>query len=153
MNETRGLWRGKRVDNGEWVEGDLSRMGEQLFIAGKDHWKFAVDSETLGECTGLKDKNGKLIFEGDIVSWCYKNGVLSGGYIYYFGGYKYGDELIVRRLESGFMLCRKNDGMPDIPNANWKIDNYAFWNYHMFLEIVGNIHDNPELLKGENDAP
>lgn len=109
--------------------------------------KYPVYADSVGQYTGLTDKNGVKIFEGDIVAWRDENFVLNGHYTYGFYGYKYGDELIVRCLKSGFMLCKKHDGMMDIPNANSKIDNYAFWNYHRFFEVIGNIHDNPELLE------
>lgn len=129
MNETRGLWRGKRFDNGEWVEGDLSRMSEQLYIAGKDHWKFAVDPSTLGECTGLRDKNGRLIFEGDILKAIWQH---LGNTDTVIG--------IVKYNNAAFFL--ETD------------DNYLFFEDNIFsdnCDAIGNIHDNPELLKGAHN--
>lgn len=152
------LFRGKRIDNGEWVYGLLCQYHEGISakIALNDFGAFdigmayCVDPVTVGQYTGLTDCNGDRIFDGDIVKWHREDILLAGiymGYGYVSNGYKYGDKLIVRCLESGFMLCRRNDGLPDIPNGNGKIDNYTFWNYHRFLKIVGNIHDNPELLE------
>lgn len=78
MREHMGLFRGKRLDNGEWVEGNLVHI---TLSPIQDWWEITtgrydamghmvshkIDPDTVGECTGLRDKNGKLIFEGDIV--------------------------------------------------------------------------------------
>lgn len=130
MNECRGLWRGKRVDNGEWGYGDLicSRYSEKSYsysISGRRYTDFCVDVDpsTLGECTGLCDKNGKHIFEGDIVKYSsrYKQCV---GEILFSGN----QCRFIMRLGSGqvFEVARK---------------------YANCYEIIGNIHDNPELLQ------
>lgn len=131
MDEIRGLWRGKRVDNGEWVEGDLSRMSEQLYIAGKDHWKFAVDPSTLGECMGLRDKNGKLIFEGDIIR--YEDPIDKGIY-----------KVVWDKRFSRFALAAERCGITKIISDFW------YYNSSLCLHI-GNIHDNPELLKRDKN--
>lgn len=147
------LFRGQRKSDRAWIYGNLLRTDDGIFII-QNHVpyhllsKYEVLQETVCEYTGLTDKNGRKIFEGDVVAWRREDIILTGNYTYCFNGYKYGDELIVRCLGSGFMLCRKNDGLPDVPNANDKIDNYAFWNNHRFLEVIGNIFDNPKLLEG-----
>ena len=96
--EDRYLFKGKRIDNGEWVQGYLFDDGFEngrMFVGGLvideyhgtacDDWSITginfceVDPSTVCQCTGLKDKNGKLIWENDIVGhydkyvgkWCY----------------------------------------------------------------------------------
>ncbi len=135
MNDTRGLWRGKCVDNNnKWVEGDLSRINsvDNYFIEDiQSKWLWRVDTETLGECTGLRDKNGKLIFEGDIVQT--KHGRLCK---------------IVWRSNSAVNCW---DIVP-LECKHRSPDEWDLWDSKNLL-VVGNIYDNPELLKGaENNG-
>ena len=118
------LFRGKRMDNGEWVEGDLWNGKSALVYArdgcpGGPSWN-EVDPATVGQFTGLLDKNGKRIFEGDIV----KDG--------------YGGRVAVVEAEIwncgccysvfGFSTETNDPGIDDT------------------IVVVGNIHDNPKLL-------
>lgn len=119
------LFRGKRVDNGEWVYGNYAFTdfdNKQYFIFQNKAFEHLVIPETVGQYTGLTDKNGKKIFEGDIVE--YQNGY---GHIEW------------AQLHGAFMCVEENG-------------DYWEWLDNMYdIEVIGNIHDihdNPELLKG-----
>lgn len=143
--EDRYLFRAKRIDNGEWVEGMpfeiegktmmLIRDGENLLrthYLDENMWTAEiycaeVDSSTICQCTGLKDKNGKLIWENDvcdrkeqypeIVKYC--NGDWTLDYSY------------ASHKESGVCYC-----------------NLGFYaEERKCVEVIGNIFDNPELLE------
>jgi uncharacterized phage protein (TIGR01671 family) len=94
--------------------------------------------------TGLHDKNGKEIYEGDILKWVRDDIVLRGS-VYQPKPYVYGDILVVRHLDSGFTLSIPNNQHIE-PNIVGNVNNYDFWNMHRFFEVVGNIYENPELL-------
>lgn len=134
------MFRGKRLDNGEWVEGTYLHLN-----VGKDYicdgtvWigtlqpcKIEVDPETVGQYTGLTDKNGVKIFEGDIVE------VVTL------------DTNEVRRTAIGIGMCEETGD--DVPVMGVYCDYfekpYVFpADKGEYVEIIGNIHDNPELLK------
>ena len=146
MREHMGLFRGKRIDNGEWVEGWLVIKQDPLldvtycFILsyGKGEsyvtW-YPVDPDTVGECTGLMDKNGKLIFEGDICKVDY--GGLSCLGVVTFGEGTF-DSGIYRYL--GWYLADE-DGRRDHCSLQECADEYEG------IEVIGNIHDNGELME------
>lgn len=123
------LFRGKRVDNGEWVYGDLLQDRDLNSFAieyfdyytdengrQRDYCQDEIIPETVGQYTGLTDKNGTKIFEGDIVNLLYSD--------FYgqdrCGKFVYDDMTntdIIFRIETSHAI-----------------------------EVIGNIHDNPELL-------
>lgn len=131
--ENRFLSRGKRIDNGEWVEGYLSypfcteKGNESYYFYAKDSLDFfcrcVVDASTICQCTAMPDKNNKLIFENDIA-------------------------------------IKHNDDDKEPYLIRWS-ENYAAWElaqcgcamYGFFdvdfgeIEVIGNAIDNPELLE------
>lgn len=131
MND-RYLFRGKRKDNNEWVTGDLMQWSDgtiRICVESGIDEKTAVTviPETVGQCTGLKDKNGKMIYEGDFVK----------------GLFNFGLEIIsVCTFKNGaFGMTAKQCGAYHF-SAFESICNVKY-------EVIGNIHDNPELLEVE----
>lgn len=136
------LFRGKRLDDGEWVCGSFSPDAREVrgskfempgFIRNYDFEydglclviTHEVDRKTVGQYTGLRDKNGKRIFEGDIVRCgtgriCKVTFFISPGV-------------------SGFDLVAIG-GFDAPPPYNWAL--------FTDTEVIGNIHDNPELQEG-----
>lgn len=121
------LFKAKRLDNGEWVDGLLWKKkyyGTKVCIScfpdkDDDEKCFVVDPETVCQYTGRTNDNGVKIFEGDIV----KDEII-------FGDVVWDDPYI------GFVINDIHDGHQEY--SSW-------WNG---LEVIGNIFDNPELLKG-----
>lgn len=127
------LFRGKRKDNGEWVEGDslihsMYKKGDVCIGVVEGLAIHGVIPETISEFTGLTDKNGKKVFEGDILQFSYtgKNLGVNGIAPVVFENGKFG----VLWGWHKELVC---------------LDGFA----NTVVEVVGNIHDNPELLGGE----
>ena len=134
------LFRGKRIDNDEWIKGSFWNEipGELGGIATYGSCVFRhVHLTTVGQFTGLTDKNGEKIFEGDIVKSVFNKEsyvVLCGEYVYETD---YTGEMHGFYLEN---IRKKYDVSPFGCSYNWAV-------------IIGNIHDNPELITGgECDA-
>lgn len=122
------LFRAKRVDNGEWIYGHYVHQygADMIYLPNGTDREYGFDyyhinHETIGQYTGLTDKNGKKIFEGDIINIEYPMTTIKCAVVEYVG--------------SAFVGGTDCDA--------WDLDNYYA------LEVIGNIHDNPELLKGE----
>lgn len=136
--EDRYLFKAKRIDNGEWVEGYLSYQfctkngNESYYFYAKDSLGFfcrcVVDASTIFRCTGLKDRNGKLIWENDVVA--------------YWDAYS---------TESGYAEA------DCIGKVVWDAETISFQvtnrlsaeSYEVLDEcnVIGNKFDNPELLE------
>lgn len=136
--EDRYLFKAKRLDNGEWVKGALvyDDMDKLYRIITEIDYSTGtcmtadkaprVDASTICQCTGLKDKNGKLIWENDIVNCLAEE---CCGYI----GWNEG--------EAGFYFnALLEDG---------KFEEESVYDYQDCMEIVGNTFDNMELLESE----
>ena len=138
MAEREILFRGKRTYNGKWVEGSLvvtSQCNAYIISTVEDKRKATVlvnqcslnvDPETVGQYTGLTDKNGRKIFEGDIV--------------------RYGDTIHKVVFE------QRND-TAYFGLVYSEVETMPFGHYQDLtqIEVIGNIHDNPEILK--NSSP
>ena len=133
----RYLYKAKRISDGEWVVGYIIRYGhtgkEKYYIVpiyASDLYCFLIDKTTICQCTGLKDKNGKLIWENDIVA--------------YWDAYN---------TENG------QAEMDCIGKVVWDDETISFQvtnrlsaeSYEVLDEcsVIGNIFDNPELLESE----
>ncbi|EAC4963694.1 hypothetical protein GPA33_12765 [Listeria monocytogenes] len=127
-------FRGKRIDNGEWVYGNLMQFEDSATFIFADERKgastltyahfiinnmHAIDEKTIDQYTSLKDKNGKKIFEGD-VGWDEHNEC-------------YG---VVKFEDAKFLYLWEN-----IAENLWEVADD--------IEICGNIHENPELMEGK----
>lgn len=131
------LFRGKRIDNGEWVYGDLDQYYDTItyirswvkivpYLEAVERKFFSIQKETAGQYTGMKDKNGQNIFEADIVRTVYDG------------------------IEKIFVVVWDNEEL-DFKATNGR-ENYGPGGFRYLLcceevEVIGNIHDNPELIK------
>lgn len=129
------LFRGKRLDNGEWVIGFITAAcdcaGRLYFIEQPAldlddcNHSYEVDFTTIGQYTSMLDKNGIKIFEGDIVD---------------FSDRSDGDDY-------GVVIYDENETEFEIEYDNI-CKSLGGYYYSKGIEVIGNIYDNPELLKG-----
>lgn len=126
------LFRGKRIDNGEWIEGTLYQISTDLppfiMLMNSHAESHEVVPETVGQYTGLTDRLGKRIFEGDIVKTPFCGKTLCD-----------------------FSIQFINGGFYAVP-PGVTVDESRPWKHHLNgsnsrMVVIGNIHDNPELLE------
>ena len=138
------LFRGKRTDNGEWIDGSLLGIDwcdkpSTYSIAPNTPVSvfYSVIPETIGQYTGLTDKNGVRIFEGDILKSTIK--IIDYADVgFSISHYDEEDIGIVEWRKDGFMIAHKS--------GTWARSFYGCENY-----VIGTIHDNPDILKGGGD--
>lgn len=126
------LFRGKRVDNGEWVEGcgiiatenwvSIFTVIDDIDENSSEVNEIEVIPETVGQFTGLTDNNGRKIFEGDIVDYISSD--------------------VIGNPKTGTIIV---EDMTDY-------DTMIYLNHSDELQIIGNIHDNPELFPKNLDT-
>lgn len=159
MRESK--FRGKRLDNGEWEHGDLVQFGQKCYTpckcaiipgtaSGSDPLckillDYEVDHATVGQYTGLKDRNAREIYEGDILAFPAnrkEDGFDLSGWRKLFPDYVRLYVIAHNVVNCGFGACLLRESAQDNPDICGLAG--ADRTY-----IIGNIHDNPELLKTE----
>ena len=135
MSKKEILYRGKRTDNGEWAEGlpsyDINgHITEiEVFKGFACCYPIEVDPETVCQYTGLTDKNGRKIFEGDIIK-------------------HYNDGLNPMKFNI-VVIKWSEEGCVYVQQSSLGMEYRIFSRYRECYEVIGNIFDNPELIEQE----
>ena len=153
------LFRGKRIDNGEWVKGYILNDGfEGLLIAPSTIYydyddlpgifkECIIAPDTLGQYTGLTDRNGKKIFEGDILNVDADDSLGALQVVVKYGEYEADDEYLFSDRFLGFYIESEHATTKVAPSSIMQIEEEG-----LYVEVVGNVFDNTELIGGESGA-
>lgn len=148
------LFRGKTVRE-KWVYGLLAHIGNAWYISNKAgvSTAYEVIPSTVGQYTGLTDKNGTKIFEGDIIAYAdydeYQRYIECRKYPEQyedegFSNIMWTTDKVVYGIETGYPAFDLNSHIFESNGLSELSESGRF-----FYEVVGNIYDNPDLLKGE----
>ena len=155
MND-RHLYRAKRKDSGEWIEGYYAVIGEKTVIIEKEREEFydvegekkshgnkivEVDQSTICQCTGLRDKNGNLIWENDVVSFQFDNDDCP------FPNKdtrKRIGKVFFSDFRASWSIAMGKNGSKSLNNDLWK-----YVQNGNRVEVIGSAIDNPKLLEVE----
>lgn len=158
-------YRGIRLDNGEWVFGDIihcyRKDAGKIFIK-TETGLYQVDPATVGQYTGLKDRNGVKIFKGDVVTYG-DDGFLTA--VVRFGNFNEHGRNTVPSYSYGWFMdaiqCQGEDHAVQQSLSEYE-GVLTYWPAHVAdnkagierlkVEVIGNIHDNPELVNQGNDG-
>lgn len=140
--ELRYLFKGKTIC-GDWVRGLLANNGDKWYISNNAGRPFAFEirPDTICQCTGLKDKNGKMIWENDIVKFedCGEEGYE------YKEGFDFENKARVEFTEGRWSLTDFVSDNSAVIDGMY--DHAEFMDLWGECEVVGNKFDNPELLE------
>ena len=136
------LFRGKRTDISEWMYGNLVTLNGVVCIFDNG-MSVEVNSETVGQWTGLLDKNGAKIFEGDIVGKdCWNRGVIDTLFEIVFRDGCFG---MINYID--WLATDGETGIDEVYYAFYDNEREERFETERRVEVLGNMFDNPELMK------